>query len=309
MIPFGYNNDETIDFIKKVNNISKKIESVVPYNELRKIDKEELFTTIKLFYRDIFPNISIDLEKILENDAKGYIDKSSIIHKKISHRIKYIFTKEEKESISNNDLSSNIYLNGTINDYFTLAREYIHLIGYYNDKMSNTNSNLLEVESFYVEKLLEDYLLENNIINEDEVNNLEKLRVNKLYDSVKYCNEVINGRESDTEKFNKSMQIIYGELLSNELFEIYSSGEERAIEVFETYMTHKSTYDNMVMFMDLFILDNSMILDDYIKHIEELSEIPIMEINYNNKDRIKGLKSLKMRIFNKGDKHNGKKRI
>ncbi len=309
MIPFGYNNDMTIDFIKKVNNISKNIDSVVPYNELRKIDKEELFTTIKLFYKEYFPNISIDLEKILEDDAKGYIDKSGVIPKKVSHRIKYLFTKEEKESITNSDLSSNIYLNGTINDYFTLAREYMHLIGFFNDKKTNSKSDLIEVESSYVERLLNEYLLENELITEDESYNLDKLRNNKLYEASHYCNEVINGKESDTDKFTKSMQIIYGELFSNELFDIYKSGEERAIEVFETYMSHKSTYDNMVMFMEHFLLDNNMILEDYIKHVEKLEKIPKMEINYSNKDRIRGLKKLRMRIFNKGDRNHGEKRI
>ncbi len=284
MIPFQYNNDESFNFIKRINKISIRIDSVVDYDQLRRMDKDELFTTIKSFFKEMFPVIYIDLERLLINDAKGFVDNSGIIPRKISHQIKYVFNKEYEESVTNRNLSSIINLNGTISDYFTLACEYIHLISYYNSK--NGNEDLKEVESFFVERLLSEYLLNKGLINLDEANNFEKIRINKLYDAVNYCNEVIDGNNGNHAKFSKSMAIIYGEAISNQLYILYRQDEDKIVRLFENYIRDRDTYNNINLLYELFLLDEREVINSYSKHINKIKSIPLMESNYDTKDSI-----------------------
>ena len=261
MIPFQYNNEESINFINSISKINIHIDSV-DYDDLRRIDKEKLFDIVKEFYREMFLELSNDLEEILINDAKGIGVKK--------HQIKYIFNKEYKDSITNNNLSSTINLNGTIMDYFTLGREYIHLIGYYNNK--NCNEDLREIESSYIEKELGNYLVSKDIITEEEFNNIKKSRINGLSDSINYCNDVINGKGGDKDKYSKCMSIIYGELISKNIDN----------DFFVKYIRNKDTYNNIDMF------SKYIDIDDYINYIDSIKIIPKMEI-INKRKKIFGL--------------------
>ncbi len=265
MIPFSYNSDETIKFIIDVNGISKKFNEIISYDKLRRINKEELFEVIKKFYREVFPELNEDLSKILSMDAKGYIDRSGFITKRINNNIKYMFAKEHQDSISNSDLSAEIYLVGNISDYFTLAHQYMHLIGYYNHGINN---DLIEVEGYYIEKLLGEYLVYTNIITKEEQINLERLRANRLNDSVKYCNSIVNGIRGDTDVFTKCMKIIYGEIFGTLIYR----SRDGSIKEFKEYIKNKNIYNSIDAFIELFNLDSNNILTDYKKHINMIGE-------------------------------------
>ena len=302
MIPFQFNNEKSIDFIKRVNNISINIDSCIGYDQLRKIDKEELFVTIKAFYKEMVPLLSVDLEKVLSMDAKG---KSNSLFGRV-HNIKYIFNKEYLLSHSHNDLSAEINLNGTINDYFVLASEYMHLITYYNYK--DSNKDLIGIDSSFIRRVLGDYLIKKELITKDEFINIEKLRVNEVYNASKYCFSSLDG-SGDKDKFSYYMRIIYWEVIGNEIYELYKYGEDRAIEVFQTYIRSKNYYNNLGSIYNIFDIDYSDIVDDYKKYIDNIKDIPMMEVNYNNKKRIISLKKLRISLLKRGEKKHESKKI
>ena len=110
------------------------------------------------------------------------------------------------------------------------------------------------------------------IITEEEFNNIKKSRINGLSDSINYCNDVINGKGGDKDKYSKCMGIIYGELISKNIDN----------DFFVKYIRNKDTYNNIDMF------SKYIDIDDYINYIDSIKIIPKMEI-INKRKKIFGL--------------------
>ena len=146
------------------------------------------------------------------------------------------------------------------------------------------------------------------LITKDEFINIEKLRVNEVYDASKYCFSSLDG-SGDKDKFSYYMRTIYGEVIGNEIYELYKYGEDRAIEVFQTYIRSKNYYNNLGSIYNIFDIDYNDIVDDYKKYIDNIKDIPMMEVNYSNKKRIISLKKLRISLLKRGEKKHESKKI
>lgn len=258
------------------------------------------------FDNDVNPTI-LDFYKQL--DEKMY---QLIKEYLFSDKIKIIKLKKhngEGKTFSNNDIkdvNTDLILFSNTIDYFLLAHELIHAVAFIKNENTNPKeNNIKEIESHFIEQLLDPFLLNKNI---DELE-LLKWKIIKTNKVIKIANRVCwelqflniyrkegTFNESTIEKYIKENNIncnletvykmvsailnekntlsyqlryLWGDIIAVELYKKYLNDPMMILTLFKKYLTINSRL-NLAAVLNLFEIDSIVLL--FTKYIEYSKE-------------------------------------